>query len=241
LLFTIALSGPALASNTMMVGDYQIQVFTDPDPLMAEKEVTITLKILRSQDHTPVRGGKIFLSTKDTFQAINNNELNLNSASEYIEAEEADEFGNYELKTIFSEPDTYYIRVAIKELEGQVINAPLKVGFTINVNPSATSNIKLFFILFTIFSITVAGVYLINVRRKITSIEDTGLNILDVPWLKPNNFSFYGCSGFRKKFIYNTDMDHMVGWNYLYLCTRGKDVVSHVPCWCRIRMELQNI
>jgi polyferredoxin len=151
---------------------------------MAEKEVTITLKILRSQDHTPVRGGKIFLSTKDTFQAINNNELNLNSASEYIEAEEADEFGNYELKTIFSEPDTYYIRVAIKELEGQVINAPLKVGFTINVNPSATSNIKLFFILFTIFSITVAGVYLINVRRKITSIEDTGLNILDVPWLK---------------------------------------------------------
>jgi polyferredoxin len=184
LLFTIALAGPALASNMMMVGDYQIQIFTDPDPLIAGKEVTITLKILRSQDHTPVRGGKIFLSTKSTLQAISNNTLNFYSTSEHVEAKEADEFGNYELKTIFSEPDTYYIRVAIKELEGQVINAPLKVGFTINVNPPGTSNIKLFFILFTIFFITVAGIYLINVRRKITSIEDTGLNFLDVPWIK---------------------------------------------------------
>jgi polyferredoxin len=124
------------------------------------------------------------LSTKSTLQAISNNTLNFYSTSEHVEAKEADEFGNYELKTIFSEPDTYYIRVAIKELEGQVINAPLKVGFTINVNPPGTSNIKLFFILFTIFFITVAGIYLINVRRKITSIEDTGLNFLDVPWIK---------------------------------------------------------
>ncbi len=184
LFFITVLTGAAWASNAVIVGDYQIQIFSDPDPLIAGQEATITIKILRAGDNTPVRRGKIFLSTKDTLQAININGLKFTDTSDFITANEADEFGNYALKTTFGEPDTYYIKIAIKELEGNIINDPLTAGFTINVQPPDNSNLRLLFILFTILLITVIGLYLVNVRTKVTSIDAAGLNFLDIPWIK---------------------------------------------------------
>jgi hypothetical protein len=70
MLFFTVLTGIAWASNAVMVEDYQIQIFSDPDPLIAGQEATITLKILRIRDNTPVRRGKIFLSTKYTLQVL---------------------------------------------------------------------------------------------------------------------------------------------------------------------------
>jgi hypothetical protein len=169
LLFITVLTGAAWASNTVMFEDYQIRIFSDPDPLIAGQEATITIKILRSRDNTPVRSGKIFLSTKDTLQTININGFNFTDTADFVAANEADEFGNYALKTTFGEPDTYYIKIAIKELEGKIINDPLRAGFTINVQPPDNSTLRLLFILFTILLMTVIGLYLVNVRKNIKS------------------------------------------------------------------------
>ena len=69
LLFFTFIPVPALASDPVRIGDYQIRIFTEPDPLVAGKEATIIIKILRSRDHKPVRNGQIYLSTESEFQA----------------------------------------------------------------------------------------------------------------------------------------------------------------------------
>ena len=184
LLFITVLIGPALAANTLLIGDYQIRIFTDPDPVISGKEATIIVKILRSRDNTPVRGGKIFFSTADTFQDKKSNGLDIEDHSEYQTVTDVDEFGNYQLKTTFKEPDSYYIQAAINELEGKTLYPPLTVGFTINVSPPGNSNLRISFILFTILSITIVSIYLINVRRKVTFVDSKELNFLDIPWIK---------------------------------------------------------
>ncbi|UCE51406.1 MAG: 4Fe-4S binding protein [Desulfobacterales bacterium] len=183
LLITIS-TGPLWASNAVLVGDYQIQIFTEPDPLIAGREAGIVLKVLRSQDNQPARNSKIYLNIGNTLQSLSSKELELKDNSEYKIAREVDEFGNYELKTVFTNPDIYYIRVAIKELEGEPINAPLKAGFTIQVNRPAKRNQSLILIFFTFVCITVIGIYAIHVRKKITSTDTKGFNYLDIPWIK---------------------------------------------------------
>lgn len=53
MMFMAVMIGPSLASNAVRVGDYQIQIFTDPDPLVAEMEVTLIFKILHVKNFPP--------------------------------------------------------------------------------------------------------------------------------------------------------------------------------------------
>jgi polyferredoxin len=184
LLFLIFMPQAAWASKAVLIGEYQIQMFTDPDPLIAEKEATIILKILRSQDQMPVRNATIYLSTKDTFQSVKTNGLDLKRLSEYKAATEADEFGNYELRTIFKKADIYYIKVAISELEGKKFNLPLTAGFTLKVNPVVNSLSRLLLILFLLLSITLAGLYMIHIKSKTSSSKAKRFNLLDIAWIK---------------------------------------------------------
>jgi polyferredoxin len=184
ILLMMVWTGSALAANVLYVGDYQIQIFTDPDPLIAGKETLIIAKILRSRDNMPVRGGKIYFSTSSKFQVEGINQIELKGNSTYQAAKEADDFGNYQLKTSFKEPDSYHIQVAIKELEGKIFHPPVTVVFPVTVNPSGNSNFRISFILLIILSITIAGIYLMNVKRKVTSADSEELNFLDIPWIK---------------------------------------------------------
>jgi len=168
---------PALASSDVLIGDYQIQIFTEPDPLVAGKEANIIIKILRSRDHMPVKNGQIYLSTENTFQAAKTNDRDLKIVSEYKAATEADEFGNYELRTIFKEAGAYYIKVAVKGLEGKTFNKPLTAGFTVTVNASVYSRSKLLFILSTVLVITLAAFYLIYSRNRIPPVKSTTTRI----------------------------------------------------------------
>jgi polyferredoxin len=175
---------PVWASNAVLVGDYQIQIFTDPEPLISGREAIIVLKVLRSDDNKPARGGKIYLNTKNTLETIRLSGLNLQDTSEYRIAREVDEFGNYELRTVFSKPDAYYIVVDIRKMESYPITVPIKAAFTIPVKRAPNTNLKLFFILFTFLFITVAGFYAVYIRKKITSTDAVGFNFLDIPWIR---------------------------------------------------------
>ncbi len=175
---------PALASSDVLIGDYQIQIFTEPDPLVAGKEANIIIKILRSRDHMPVKNGQIYLSTENTFQTARAKRPDLKIVSEYKAAIEADEFGNYELRTIFKEAGAYYIKVAVKGLEGKTFNKPLTAGFTVTVNASVYSRSKLLFILSTVLVITLAAFYLIYSRNRIPPVKSPGFNLLEISWIK---------------------------------------------------------
>ena len=172
------------ASNTVMIEDYQIQLFTDPDPLIAEKEATLILKILRSRDNEPVTDGKIYIRSDDRPQAVKTNGLDFKGLSEWKMATRADEFGNYELGTIFKEAGAYYIKVAVKGLEGRIFNKPLTAGFTVTVNASVYSRSKLLFILSTVLVITLAALYLIYSRNRIPPVKSLGFNLLEIAWIK---------------------------------------------------------
>lgn len=183
---TILLPMPAWTSTAVMIGQYRIQVFTDPDPVIAGKEATIILKVVRLQDFSsvrPVRNGQIFLST-GTLGSISASGLNLNDLSGYKQTQAKDEFGNYELKTTFPNPDTYYIRAAIKGIDAITTHAPLTAGFTLTVNPQDHSFLRLLLIFFLLLSITCAGVYLIHVKFKMRTAVTEELNFLDIAWIK---------------------------------------------------------
>ena len=184
LLYVTVWPGPALAVNTLLFEDYQIQLFTDPDPLIAGKETFIIAKILRSQDSAPVRDAKIYFRITDNFQNKEIETLDLKKNAAYLAAKEVDEFGNYQLKTTFKDPDSYFIQAAINALEGKKLHPPVTVGFTVTVNAPGNSNTRNALVLLVILSITIVGIYLINVRRKITPVGSEGLNLLDIPWIK---------------------------------------------------------
>ena len=183
-LLLICITEPALAYDLVRIGDYQIQLFTDPDPLIAGKEANLIIKILRSQDQMPVRNGQIYSSIQNKFRAASLKRPDLNVLSEYQAITEADEFGNYELKTIFQDAGTYDINIAFEGREGKKFIKPLTAGFALTVNASVYSRSKLLFVLSTILVITLAALYLIYSRKRILTVESKGFNLLEIASLK---------------------------------------------------------
>ena len=151
----------ALAANDALMEDYQIQIFTVPDPLVVGKEATIILKILRSKNLLPVKYGQVYLDIENNFRAEKSNDSDFKNLSEYKAAIEADEFGNYELRTNFKKEGAYNIKVAIKGLGGKTFNEPLTAGFIVRVKAPVSSGFKLLFFLSTVLITTIIGLYLI--------------------------------------------------------------------------------
>jgi len=184
LLLIPLLSGTALGSNAVEAGGYQIRIITEPEPPIAQKQALITLKVLRSRDQSPVRGGKVFISTKETLQDIKDGGLDFRDRSGYKEAKEADEFGNYELPVTFPKPDVFYIKVFINGLEGNNLDNPISVGFNLSVSPPEKSNYKLLFILLVLLAMTIVGIWFIYIRSGTASSGSGALNFLDIPLIK---------------------------------------------------------
>jgi polyferredoxin len=180
ILLITTMPGQALGSDSALLGDYQIQVFADPDPPIAKKETTITVKILYADDFTPGRGGKILISAKEKLQDITSNGLDLKDIAEYANMKEADQFGDYEWITTFAEPDTYYLKVVIKGMDGKVIARPLAAGFSIAVNPPNRAGYRLLAIFIALFTTTFGAIYLIHVRKNNLREDLKELNLLDI-------------------------------------------------------------
>jgi len=180
ILLITAVPGKALGSDSAFLENYHIQVFSDPDPPVAKKETIITAKILYADALTPVRGGEILISAEEKPQDTTKGVLDLNDIAEYENMKEADQFGDYEWKTTFPEPATYYIRVAIKSMDGKVISRPLAAGFSIAVNPPDRSGYRLIAIFIALLTTTLGGIYLIHVRKNNLSGDPKTLNLLDM-------------------------------------------------------------
>lgn len=174
----------AFATNAVEVGGYQFRIITQPDPPVAEEQALITIKILRSLDDAPVRGGKVFISSKETIQDIKDSGLDFRDRSGYREAKEADEFGNYELPVTFPRPDVYFIKVFIDGLKGDKLDDPISVGFNLPVKPPKKSTYKLLFVLLVLFAMTVFGIWFIYIKSRSNSTGSGAMNFLDIPLIK---------------------------------------------------------
>jgi polyferredoxin len=172
--------GQALGSDSAFLGGYQIQVFADPDPPVAKKETTITVKILHADDLTPARRADVLIGAKEKLQDITSKGLDLKDIAEYQNMKEADQFGDYEWKTTFPEPDTYYIKVAIKGMDGKVIGRPVAAGFTIAVNPPNRPSYRLLVIFIALLITTFGAIYLIHVKKNNLPEDPKELNLLDI-------------------------------------------------------------
>lgn len=182
--FMTVMIGPSLASDAVRVGDYQIQIFTDPDPLVAETEVTLILKILHLKNLSPVRGARMIVGTGERLEDIISNGLDLNNASDYLVAEEADVFGNYQFNTTFRESGIHYIGVSISELEGEILGSPIAIGFPVSVKPSGNTNVRLWVVLLVFLLLTLMIITVISIRKNVPLSGDNTFNILDIPWVK---------------------------------------------------------
>ena len=174
----------AKAANSLRIQDYQVQLFTDPEPIIAEKEAALILKILRSRDNEPVTGAKIYILIDDISQTVKTNDSQLKVTTDYTAAGEADKFGNYELMTNFKESGAYSIKAAIKGLDGKAFDEPLVADFTVAVKASVYSVSKLLFIVSLVFVLTVAEVYLIYCQKEMPIVKSQGFNLLEIGWLK---------------------------------------------------------
>jgi polyferredoxin len=174
----------AQVAASAVVGEYQMQVFTLPNPLVSGKEGTVTLKIHRLSDNRPARDGRVFVNTQYTTEELTVEGAGFEGKTGYFRAVEADQPGNYEFNVSFKRAASYFIKVRFEELGGKHYNAPLHAGFTLNVNPAANTIPRLLFVMTVVIVMTAAGGYLFFVRTRNISTDPAGFNFLDIKWVK---------------------------------------------------------
>ncbi|UCE79183.1 MAG: 4Fe-4S binding protein [Nitrospiraceae bacterium] len=171
-----------IASTTL--GGYELQVFALPEPVSAQEETIITLKVHRHSDGQPAQGGKVFISADTLLDEANDKGLNYKDAGSYVQAVQADSFGNYEFKTTFENANTYFIKVRIDELDGTTYNAPLTAGFALEVAPAVNIKLRLLLMISSVIMMTLIGGYVIAARMKNKSSDPEAINFLDIKWIK---------------------------------------------------------
>ena len=184
LFFVLLVSAPAFALNAVISGDYQIQLITEPAPPQAGRETTLTFKILHASDNTPARGGKVLVDASGKTADIKDEVLDLDDILTFIEATEADDFGNYEVRTAFFKPDTYYIKLKIVQMDGEQLSQPITAGFALQVVAGSGGKLGLWVILFLAITVTALALYGAYIKRKLVSSDKTAFNFLDIPWFK---------------------------------------------------------
>lgn len=180
----LVFSVPAFALNAVLSGKYQIQLITEPDPPNAGSESVLTFKILHLADMSPARAGRVLVDINGKTADIKDNILDLDNVSSYIDANEVDEHGNYEIRTTFLQPDNYYFKLKISEIDGSVLDPPITAGFALEVAPGGDSGIGLWVVFLVIAGFTVLAIYGAHIKRKIISTDREAFNLLDIPWIR---------------------------------------------------------
>jgi hypothetical protein len=181
----LATLAPSIATATSVTVDgYSLQLLTDPDPPTAGQKTLITLKIIRLTDGAPAQNGKILIMVSETQDTAKTSIINSASLSDYVEAIESDTFGNYELRALFASQAIHTISIVISEIEGRKLLSPLKVTFTVIVDPPDRGALRLWLVFFTVIALTIGFVHVFYLKSQQLSTQAKDFNLLDIPWLK---------------------------------------------------------
>jgi len=183
LLFCLAFSTtPARAYTVIETKGYQVQVFTDPDPMVVKKEGIITLKVLRTKDMTPVVGAQIIVGVSEVTDSSNAGIRETDLVSGPEKAGQTDVFGNYELKNIFHKTGIYKIKAKLLPAGVNTLDTGISVGFTLDVSPPGNPGSRLIVMLFFLLSMTAVGIFLIKLKTRVP--DAAGIDFLDIPSVK---------------------------------------------------------
>lgn len=170
--------------SSTAAGDYQIEVFTLPEVVEADKTVTITVKILDIPGLTPARNGKIFINTDSTVQDVTDYGVQYLGSEGYRQAKESDISGNYELAETFTKADAYFVKIKIDEIDGTKFNEPLVTGFALHVASSPNLPVRFTVMLTSLLFITLLGVYITSIKLRNSETGKSGFNLLDIQWVR---------------------------------------------------------
>ncbi len=180
----IAWYSSSSAYNAVSTGEYHIRLFTDPSPPIAGQETSLIIKILRVSDNAPVGKGKVLLNVAETTDDNRRDGIRRENPTTFMLAREADEFGNYELKTRFERHGAYYIEAVIPEIKRVRLETPLRAGFTVASAPPDRSDVRRWVVFLSVIFLTLGALYVFHIRRRVVSTDPVGFNLLDIPWVK---------------------------------------------------------
>jgi polyferredoxin len=178
----ILFSSFSQAYTVLEAEGYRVQMFLDPDPITAQKENSVTLKVSRIKDITPVIDGNIWVIVNEINDVTNDKDTNKKPLSIFNKSGQTDMFGDFEFKAVFQKKGEYQIKVELMPPGLNTETKQITMSFTQKVNPSERIGIKLMFILFLLLGLFTAGIFIIKLKTQ--TVKSNKINLLDAPIIK---------------------------------------------------------
>lgn len=158
------------AAATVTVQGYEVELLSDPAPLVAGRESRVVAKVTTTAAATPVTGGVVAIGL-----AAAGAPAALQPAREVTWA------GNYVAALTPARAGEHHVRVALTELDGRRFEPPLAVDFRVDV--TAAQGLGGVWVTFALLA-AVAGVVAYAGRARARQDAEGPLNLLAIPWLR---------------------------------------------------------
>lgn len=182
-------TGLSFASTQYLVGQYRVNILTEPEAVRAGRESTIYFKFLDARDGAPLRGGSLSVTVARVTKATERYPATRTVLGTF-DAKEADEFGNYAIRLTFPKKGSHTIEATVSAMGGERLDPPVFLGLPLEVAPASEHGAGLPLMFVLLVSITAVSIYIFHMRSKIApanphnSHNHHGFNLLEVPWIR---------------------------------------------------------
>ena len=164
---------PLGETGVVTVEGYQLELLSHPAPLAVGQESHVVVKVFKNSPLAPVSGGTVRIGLAPA-----------NASHELRPAAEATWAGNYAVAYTPGRRGAHEVRVVLEELEGRTFRPPLTVDFQVAVGKAPGLGAAVWTLLVLVGGGAAAFLYGLALRARIAPPAGTGLNLLDVGWLR---------------------------------------------------------
>jgi len=166
-------AGPLEGTSLVTVQGYQVELLSQPGPLVVSQESQVVAKIFRNSPLTAVAGGRVLISLAP-----------VGAPPDPRPAPEVSWAGSYTVAYTPQRRGAHQVRVVLEELEGRRFEPPLVVDFQVAVGRASGMGLALWTLLALVGGIAVLGAYAVALRARIGRPGERALNLLEIPWLR---------------------------------------------------------
>ena len=164
---------PLGETGVVTVEGYQLELLSHPAPLAVGQESHVVVKVFKNSPLAPVSGGTVRIGLAPA-----------NASHELRPAAEVTWAGNYAVAYTPGRRGAHEVRVVLEELEGRTFRPPLTVDFQVAVGKAPGLGAAVWTLLVLVGGGAAAFLYGLALRARIAPPAGTGLNLLDVGWLR---------------------------------------------------------
>ncbi|MBI3030321.1 MAG: 4Fe-4S binding protein [Candidatus Rokubacteria bacterium] len=164
---------PLGETGVVTVEGYQLELLSHPAPLAVGQESHVVVKVFKNSPLAPVSGGTVRIGLAPA-----------NASHELRPAAEETWAGNYAVAYTPGRRGAHQVRVVLEELEGRRFRPPLTVDFQVGVGKAPGLGAAVWTLLVLAGGGAAALLYGWALRARIAPPAGTGLNLLDVGWLR---------------------------------------------------------